>query len=231
VDAAAQEVEQPAAGRGGRVIAVFGARPDVGVTSIATSLANAFRSLGEEDVAFAEMDPRVVRARSQGGPEGPPESSAKESNRITIPGANAALVRRMDGIWLLAMIRPRTPATVEAKAVTVALETIRERFPVTIAELEHQVNERTLAAFDAADRILLVTESSVPSIRATQRALRLCHRLNYPDEKMCVVLNRFDAPGALDVADVAGALKRELFWKIPTGERADSLGLARKLSE
>ena len=51
----------------GLVIAVFGARADVGVTTIATSLAHAFRSLGIAGRrSFAELDPRVVRARSQG---------------------------------------------------------------------------------------------------------------------------------------------------------------------
>jgi pilus assembly protein CpaE len=125
--------------------------------------------------------------------------------------------------------RPRTPATGDAKGVTVALETIRAHFPVSVAELEHQVNDRTLAAFEAAERILLVTEGSVPSIRGTQRVLRLCRRLNYPDEKMCVILNRHESPGALDVADVAAALKREIFWKIPDEPSIDLTGLAEKL--
>ena len=127
------------------------------------------------------------------------------------------------------MTRPRTPATGDAKGVTVALDTIRGRFPVSVAELEHQVNERTLAAFDAADRILLVTEGAVPSLRGTQRVLRLCRRLNYPDEKMCVVVNRFDAAGALEAADVSVALKREIFWKIPTDPDLSTVSLAEKL--
>jgi Flp pilus assembly CpaE family ATPase len=59
--------------------------------------------------------------------------------------------------------------------------------------------------------------------------LRLCRRLNYPDEKMCVILNRYDAPGSLDVADVSAALKRELFWKIPDSAGAAMTGLAEKL--
>jgi len=59
--------------------------------------------------------------------------------------------------------------------------------------------------------------------------LRLCHRLNYPDEKMCVVLNRHDAPGSLDALDVSVALKRELFWKIPDEPGTAMGGLAEKL--
>jgi pilus assembly protein CpaE len=175
---------------------VYGSRGDVGVTTVASSLARAFRSLGSENVAHAELDPRVVRARPQSS------NGGNDAERIAIPGLNAALVRHDDAVWMLAMTRPRTPAVGDAKSVTVALDAMRGRFPVSVAELEHQVNERTLAAFDAADRILLVTEGAVPSLRGTQRVLRLCRRLNYPDEKMCVVVNRFDAPDALPVADI-----------------------------
>ena len=235
---------------GGLVIAVYGARADVGVTTVATALAHAFQSLGSQAVALAELDQRVVRERSQrldltgGGSAASREASRKPAagqhgienggvkmpDRFAIPGLDAALVQQGDGVWMLAMTRPRTPAVGDAKGVIIALDAIRRRFPVSVAELEHQVNERTLAAFDSADRILLVTEGAVPSLRGTQRVLRLCRRLNYPDEKMCLVLNRFDAPGALPAADVAVALKREIYWKIAVDPRLTMTGLAEKLS-
>ena len=208
----------------GLLIAVFGPRPGVGVTTVATSLARSFRSLGSERVAFAELDVRAVRARSSGTP-----ATSAGADRIAIPGINAALVRMADEIWALTMTRPRTPAVGDAKGVTLALDEIRGRFPVTVAELEHQVNERTLAAFDAADRILLVTEGAVPSLRGIQRVLRLCQRLNYPDEKMCVILNRAGAPSALPPGDVAVVLKRAIYWKIPDGASLTTEGLAGRL--
>jgi pilus assembly protein CpaE len=213
---------------GGLVIAVYGARADVGVTTVATSLARAFRFLGSENVALAELDARAVRARSE-SLTGEVPLATIDAEHFDIPGLNAALFRQSDGVWTLAMTRPRTPVMGDAKSVTVALEAIRARFPVSIVELEHQVNERTLAAFDAADRIVIVTEGSVPSVRGTQRVLRLCRRLNYPDEKMCVVVNRSDAPGSLAVADISVALKREVFWKIGEAEAFDLTGLAEKL--
>jgi len=210
------------------VIAVYGTRADVGVTTIAASLARAFRSLGSENVAHAELDARAVRARSEAliGDAVPEPPSDQQ---FDVPGLNATLIRQRDGVWTLAMTRPRTPAMSDAKNVTVALDAIRSHFPMTVVELEHQVNERTLAAFDTADRLVFVTEGSVPSVRGTQRVLRLCRRLNYPDEKMCVVVNRFDAPASLAVADISVALKREVFWKISASSSSDLTGLAEKL--
>jgi len=216
-------VESPAAEPSGddvgRLVVVYGPRADVGVTTVAEALSLAFRSVVGKDVALAELDPRGDRAHSHDA----------MAVAIDIPGADSAMVRRTDGVWTFAMTRPLAPAVGDAKAVMVALDAMRARFPVSVAELEHQVNERTLAAFDAADRIVLLTEGTVPSVRGTQRVLRLCQRLNYPDEKMCLVLNRFDAPGALSALDVAAALRRELYWMVPASSRVDVAGLASKL--
>ena len=213
----------------GSLIAVYGARAHVGVTTIASSLALAFRALGSDDVALAELDPRTARARaaSARGEEG--RDAGSGSDRLPIPGVDAAMVRRPDGVWTFTTARSRSSAVSDAKTVTLALDTVRGQFAVSVAELERQVNERTLAAFDAADRILLVTEGAVPSIRGTQRVLRLCRRLNYPDEKLCVVVNRFDAPGVLPVADIAVALKREIYWRIPDDPDLTMDGLAQRL--
>ena len=212
---------------GGLVIAVYGARADVGVTTVATALARAFRSLRSEHVALVELDARAVRARSALLTD--VQTAVTDAEHFDIPGMNAVLVPQSDGLWILVLTRPRTPAMGDAKSVIVALDAIRGRFPVSVVELEHQVNERTLAAFDAADRIVIVTEGSVPTLRGTQRVLRLCRRLNYPDEKMCVVVNRSDAPGSLAAADIAVALKREVVWKIGLADAFDLGGLAERL--
>jgi len=211
----------------------------LGVATVAAALALAFRSLGAEEVGLAELDPRLASRRRSAGmatqraPADPmSEPNADAAGRVDIPGVDAALVRRPDGVWTLAMSRPRATAIGDAKAVTMTVEAMRARFPVSVTALGHQVNERTLAAFDAAHRIVLITEGAVPSVRGTQRVLRLFRRLNYPDEKMCVVVvSRSHAPGTLRVADIAAALKREVYWRIADGGEGDLSGLASRLLE
>lgn len=223
--------------RFGAVVAVYGARRQVGVSTIASSLASLLAAARLGEIALAEIDPRGLRARARvtqatiaqaslygdrGARETPP--------RLTLPGLDAWMERRADAVWTLELpARPRTPMLTDAKAVEATLSALRARFSVNVIAVEHQVNERTLAALDAATRILVVTAPSVPSLRATQRVLRLCRRLNYPDEKLCVVVNRSDAPGALPVADVAAVLRRELCAIIPERLPLDLSALAEKL--
>ena len=213
--------------RSGTVIAVYGTRADAGVPMVAAALASAVRRLLTDDVVFAELESRPSRARKP--PRGSRVADVPSVEQIVIPGTDAALVRRDDGVWTLAMTRGRGTAVSDAKTIITALDAMRDRFPVSVAELGHQLSERTLAAFDAADRILLVTEGTVTSLRGVQRVLRLCRRLNYPDEKLCVVAKCVDSPGSLAASDIAAVLKRELFWRIPVGSSVDVDGLARKL--
>src|SRR5688500_13166949 len=102
---------------GGTVIAVYGSRPDVGVATVATALALAFRSLGSEEVGLAELDPR--RASRSRGQEAAATVAVpltdRIADRVEVPGLDAALVRRPDGVWTLAM-RPKTTPISDSKA-------------------------------------------------------------------------------------------------------------------
>jgi pilus assembly protein CpaE len=89
------------------------------------------------------------------------------------------------------------------------------------------MSDRTLAAFDAADRIVLVTQLSVPALRATKRTLDLCERLGYTDSKMFVVVNRFSSTDIVSIDDAKEALGREVFWRIQNDYKAFTNALTR----
>jgi pilus assembly protein CpaE len=89
------------------------------------------------------------------------------------------------------------------------------------------MSDRTLAAFDAADRIVFVTQLTVPALRSTKRSLELCERLGYPGSKCFVLVNRFNSGDAVTLSDAKDVLGREVFWKIPNDYRAFNNALTR----
>ena len=89
------------------------------------------------------------------------------------------------------------------------------------------MSERTLAAMDIADRILLVTQLNVPALRSTQRTLALCRRLGYANDKMCVVVNRFQSGEVLSLTDATDVLKCDVFWKLPNDYRTSAGALMK----
>jgi hypothetical protein len=79
------------------------------------------------------------------------------------------------------------------------------------------VTEQVLTAFDLSVSILLVTDGSVASLRAAQRALRLCRDVGYADDRVLAVLM---TDGSNDgVIDAAQVLKREVAVVSPAHDR------------
>ena len=99
---------------------------------------------------------------------------------------------------------------------------MRSVFEFTLVDCEHQLTDRTLAALDLADRIVLLTELKVTSLRAAQRTLAVFRRLGYPPEKVCVVVNRHQSGDVVSAAEAAQVLKSDVFFKIPNDYRAVS---------
>ncbi|MBV6522122.1 MAG: hypothetical protein MNPFHGCM_02268 [Gemmatimonadaceae bacterium] len=78
-------------------------------------------------------------------------------------------------------------------------------------------NERALAFLDAADRILLVADLSVPSVRGLQRTIKLVDSLGLPPDRTPVVLYRCRDDAALSPSEVAGVLSRDVFAQLQSG--------------
>jgi pilus assembly protein CpaE len=103
---------------------------------------------------------------------------------------------------------------------------LRAHFNVVI-DCEHHMSERTLAAFDSADRIVLVTQLTIPALSSTKRTLELCERLGYPESKIFVVVNRHHSGDIVALGDAKEVLKRDVFWRIPNDYRAFTDALTR----
>ena len=122
--------------------------------------------------------------------------------------------------------RAEVAEMLDAAASSSIINHLRAHFNVVI-DCEHHMSERTLSAFDAADRIVLVTQLTIPALGSTKRTLELCERLGYPESKIFVVVNRHHSGDIVAVGDAKEVLKREVFWRIPNDYRAFTDALTR----
>ena len=111
--------------------------------------------------------------------------------------------------------RPEVQDLIEANATSAILSQLRAHFNYVVLDLEHYLGERTVGALDAADRIVLVTQLSVPALRSTQRTLNLFNRLGYAPAKVAVVVNRSNAESPLTISDAETVLGRPITSKLP----------------
>jgi len=108
-----------------------------------------------------------------------------------------------------------------------------QRFENIILDLPHTFDPVTVAALDLSDDILLMLTLDIPGIRSTKRALKVFERLNYPQRKIHVVVNRFSKANDVPLGKVETHLGEQLIGFVPNDYRKvmDSINLGRPLVE
>jgi pilus assembly protein CpaE len=221
------EVEQ------GTTIAVYSAKGGLGTTSIALNLAFGLADANPNGrVALADLvvhggDLRVMLNLAPAYDVGDLVASV---NRIDADLLTSILTPSPGGVWVLpSSDRPEIADLVDATTASTLIAQLRKHFAYTVLDCEHYLTDRTLAALDAADRIVLVTQLNVAALRSTQRSISLCQRLGYDDEKIAVVVNRQQASQVLTPSDASTLLNLPVFHLLPndyrTADGASSKGV------
>jgi len=210
----------------GEIITVYSAKGGLGTSTVSANLAHGFAKnhpgarAALADLVIAGGDIRILLNLNPSYDLG---NLVEKIDRIDADLLNSLLTPTSGGVWVLpAPDRPEADEMVDAGTVGTIIQHLRQNFQFTVLDCEHQLNERTLAALDAADRIVLVTQLNVGALRSTQRTVALCTRLGYSKEKLCVVVNRHQSGEVLSIADAEDVLKAPIFFKLPNDYRVAS---------
>lgn len=222
-----------AEGQQGKVIPVFSAKGGVGTTTVAVNLAHALaRRYGQGKVVLADLvaDGGDVRVMLNLDPVYDILDAVQKLERLDAQLIASLLTPGPDGLLVLPGPDSLEPSVqLDGGATEVLLAHLRSAYPVTVLDCEHQLSERTLAAFNAAEQVILVTQLSVAALRSARRSLAQVQRLGYPAEKFCIVVNRHQSDDVLALRDAAEALGRPVYWSIPNDYRSALLALNRGL--
>lgn len=203
----------------GQVYAVFGSKGGVGTSTVAVNLAHALTLVQPEaQVAVADfaLPGGDVRLLLNVRPPYDLADIASKISRLDPDLLHSVMVPALDRLWVLAAPeRPEADEEVDAAVSTAVVKQMRTAFNYSVLDCEHRLNDRTLAALDGADRILLLTELKVPALRAAQRMIGVFRRLGYPNEKLGVVVNRYQSEDVVSPAEAAEVLKAEIFFRLP----------------
>lgn len=205
------------------VIAVHSLRGGIGTSSLASNLAIGLNGLWKSPTLLIDVVPNagqqalmlnmsLKRTWADLGMIPPDELDLNTLSAIT---------RQHDsGLHLIAA--PKIPS--DAEAVTsehfnITLKILKSRYTYIVADLPHDFNSITLEVLEAADTVLLVVSPEIASVRAASIALETYKQLNYPEEKIKVVLNwTFEREGLAHEA-IENALHAPIHLVIPYGGR------------
>jgi pilus assembly protein CpaE len=212
-------VAPPALVASGKTIALFSLRGGVGVSSLAANLAVGLAQLWATsgalvDLAFASGQAAMLLnlplRRSWSDITEIPH--AEIDNEII----DKVLLGHSSGLSVLSpAARPEQSELISGLLVTHVLELLRSRFGYIVLDMPHDFSETTLAGLDAADQILLVLAPEIAAVRAAAGALDVFRQLDYPQEKIALVLNTIIERGGLARKDIELTLKQPITMTVP----------------
>jgi len=164
----------PSAPRGGELWVVYGPKGGVGVTTIAVNVAVAAHAM-QRDVALVDLDVHAgdVACFLNLTPMYTTRDVVAGFERLDAVAIRGMMTRHASGLDVLAAPTPGRDPSLElaGKHATGILELVTGMHEITVVDTSGDLSEASRAALLAADRILLVTDLTIPALRACVRTL------------------------------------------------------------
>jgi pilus assembly protein CpaE len=210
--------------RRGTLVAVHAAKGGSGVSTVAASLAWAFAHMSGDGrrpgtrAVLADFTTTGIGVRGMLHME-PPHDLSRLTARAD--GVDRALLRSVifdhpEQLGILAAPRdPEDAQPPEPTRLARILELLQAEYRQVIADTDHHLAGHTLGILEAANRILLLTQRDLVSLRSTQRALSLFSAVGLPDDRVHVVINRASPRDRIPSNQVSHVLGRAVFAELP----------------
>jgi pilus assembly protein CpaE len=116
---------------------------------------------------------------------------------------------------LLAPPRPEMAEVVTEGKLKELLNALRDMYDFIIVDTSSTLDSITLGILDVADKIILVTQQNLPSLKNASRFFDLSESLDYEADKVSLVVNRVSDKKGISVKDISNTLKRPVIMAIP----------------
>ncbi len=193
----------------GSVITVFPAKGGVGATMLATNLAGALQRKGLR-VCLVDLDLHLGDVVSFMDIAGSYSIGDVLSNlaRLDRDLLDTSITKHSSGVAVLAHSGKMEDSEHIAPAdIGKLLGVLRQHYDRVIVDGVRGFDEMALAALDASQVLLMVLTQDVPAVRNAQRCLELFGRLGYDQQKVKLILNRYQKASKITLEVIADTLK------------------------
>ncbi len=200
----------------GNIIAVFSPKGGAGCTTIAINMAVAlsrreYRTLViDGSLQFGDVEVMLqMKAMTS-------IADVSDPNQELDPDLISSVVQmHKSGVHvLLAPPKPEMADMVTEAGVKKLLDTLRLSYDYIIVDTSSYLSEVSLAVLDSADRIVLVAQQSLPSLKSIKRFFDLCEILDYSPAKAWLVVNKATKQ-RISIKNIGDALKKPVIAVIP----------------
>ncbi len=215
----AEEGAAPPETKYGHVIAFHSLRGGVGCSTLAVNLALALQSMWNESVVLADfvtttgqlallLDMPLKRTWAHVAQIAAGELVYEDIEGILMPHASGMRV-------LMAPTDPTQSANLSGEFAGRLLDLLRLHFGYVIADVTHDFNDVALQILDAADCVVLTVAPDLASIRAAAATLETYKHLEYPQEKIKIILNWTFGQQGYSRKEIEDALQMPVSFVMP----------------
>ena len=203
--------------RSGRVVTVWSPKGGCGKTTIAVNVAVSLAGAGHRvllvdlDLAFGDV------AISLG------MRPAHDFNEVVAMGEgidrsalNSLLTQHASGVQILTPPNePGVAERVDSALVARLLSVARTDFDYVVIDSAPVLDERNVTLLESSDVVLMPTILDIPSIKNLRVGVDTLRLINYPVDRLKVVLNRADLKVGLNASEVDKSLRLPVAGSIP----------------
>jgi pilus assembly protein CpaE len=207
----------------GKVFAVFSPKGGIGRSTIAANLAVALKMDTGKKVV-------LVDASLQFGDLGvmlnlEPKKSiadlAASAGDLDGELLNGVLVNHMSGIRvLLAPPRPELADLVTTDVLKKVLHRLQQDNDYVVVDTWTYFHDQSLAVLDIADRIVLLANSELTTIKNVRLFLEVSEALGYPAEKIMLVLNHVEGRAGISAQDIQRSVNHSVAASVVSDPQA-----------
>ena len=203
----------------GAVISVAGASGGVGTTSIAVNLAVSLAQNPDRSVALIDLDLALGDADVflDMIPDYTLLDVSQNISRLDLALLRKSLTKHETGVYLLPRpVQIEDSASITGEDFTRVMGLLKASFSHLVLDLSKYYSRLDMAALNASDHVLLLTQLDLPCLRNVVRLLSSFEAEEGLKDRVHVVVNR----SGLDNTQISSSkaeetIDREIFWRIP----------------
>jgi len=205
-----------------KIVSIFSTKGGVGKSTIATNIATALAQKTEERVALVDFDLQFgdVSVMLNLYPERTVMELVKDIQSLDKELLEDYMMLHNSGVRVLpAPSRPEYAEFVTGGNVQRILRTLKESYKYIVVDMAPAFDDVNLATLDLSDSIMLLTTLDLPTIKNVKSGLHVMKTLNYRDDKISLILNRYHRNFGINVSDLEKTTEKKISHIVPEDSR------------
>jgi pilus assembly protein CpaE len=202
----------------GRVITVFSPKGGVGKSTISTGLAGAYCHGLKRSTLLIDLDLQFGDVGIMMGidPAQTIVDLVTTTGELDPDKLGGYVVHHASGMDVLAApLRPEDAELVTEDRIGQLIDVAKSAYDIVVLDTPPHFDATTLAALDRSDRLVLVATMDIPTVKNCKLALQTLNLLQYPRERIALVVNRPLGRADLREGDISRTLDMPISAVIP----------------